>query len=467
MYPIRTAADASPCVALRGQHPPLVIMKPWIRLCLNTALAAGLIALIGHPFVARAADDTARFFGQWKTTFSFNGQTVTMISLHDANGYKNYILTPTGFNFAGSGAFSAANGIWFAAAPPPDNGGTYRFVDSNTAICSNAVGQTVTWRRDNTPLGHGVAPPAQPADASPKRPPALDPGTSRHSHQDSNPAEPGRQKRGLAPEAPPGLSDLGPGSSYALVIGIDDYAAPLPKLKTAVNDAKSFASLLSSTYGFQVTTLLNRDATRDKIFGAITHFRKSLAENDSFLIYYAGHGSYDRETEKGYWLPADADSDPLNTSRDISADDLVTEVRGLVARHVIIISDSCFSGDLSRDAGDLSPSDGNQAYIRRMQRAPSRTLMASGSDEPVSDSGSQGHSVFAALLLQTMQSRSQQSFTADDLFVSIRKSVLARSGQSPQYTSLHNSIRSSASLDAGDFVFNPSGVGTRGKSTDQ
>ena len=156
----------------------------------------------------------------------------------------------------------------------------------------------------------------------------------------------------------------------------------------------------SSKYGFEVTTLLNRDATRDKILGAITHFRKSLAENDSFLIYYAGHGSYDRTTDKGYWLPVDADSDPLITSRDISADDLITEVRGLAARHVIIISDSCFSGDLSRDAGDISPSDGNQAYIHRMQRAPSRTLMASGSDEPVSDSGSQGHSVFAALLFQ-------------------------------------------------------------------
>jgi uncharacterized caspase-like protein len=98
---------------------------------------------------------------------------------------------------------------------------------------------------------------------------------------------------------------LAPGATTHSVIGIDDYAAPLPKLKTAVNDAQSFASLLSSKYGFKVTTLLDRDATRDNILGAITHFRKSLAENDSFLIHYAGHGSYDRGTEKGYWLPVD------------------------------------------------------------------------------------------------------------------------------------------------------------------
>jgi hypothetical protein len=420
-------------------------MKPGITFHLKVALAVGLISLIGHAAAARAADDTARFFGQWKTTVSSNGQTVTIISLHDANGYRNYVLTPTGFVFAGSGAYSAANGIWLAAAPAPNNGGTYHFVNSNTVICSNAAGQTVTWRRDTTPLSQGVAPPSVPETAAP---------APRLSDRDSTGSARAQQKRGLVEEAPADEGYSGPGNNFALVIGIDDYAAPLPKLETAVNDAKSIAGLLSSKYGFQVTTLLNQGATRDKILDAIAHYRKSLAENDSFLIYYAGHGSYDRTTDKGYWLPVDADPDPLITSRDISADDLVTEVRGLPARHVIIISDSCFSGDLSRDAGDLSPSDGNQAYIRRMQRAPSRTLMASGSDEPVSDSGSQDHSVFAALLLQAMQSRSRQAFTADDLFSSVRKSVLARSGQSPQYTSLRDSIRPSASLDTGDFVFN-------------
>jgi hypothetical protein len=430
-------------------------MKLWIRLCFNAALAAGLIGLIGHAPAARAADDTARFFGQWKTTFPYNGQTVTMISVHDANGYRNYVLTPTGFTFGGSGAFSAVNGIWFAAAPPPANGGTYRFVDSNTAICSNAVGQTVTWKRDSTPLAQGIAPHSQPESTAPSAPPEATAPASQHSSHDSSLAATGHRQRGLVEEAPSEQDNLGPESNYALIIGIDDYAAPLPKLKTAVNDAQSFAGLLSSKYGFHVTSLLNQDATRDRILGAITHFRKSLDENDSFLIYYAGHGSYDRGTDKGYWLPVDADPDPLVTSRDISADDLVTQVRGLAARHVIIISDSCFSGDLSRAAGDLSPSDGNQAYIHRMQRASSRTLMASGSDEPVSDSGSHGHSVFAARLLQAMQSSSDRAFTADDLFVSIRKSVLARSGQSPQYSSLRDSIRPSASLDNGDFVFNP------------
>jgi hypothetical protein len=434
--------------------------KNTIKACIRRGLCASVVLLgwiVAAP-AARAADDTARFYGQWKTTVTTNGQSVTIISVHDANGYANYVASPTGLTFANSGAFSATNGIWFAAAPPPNNGGTYHFVDNNTVVCSNAAGQTVTWRRDSTPLPGTTGKSSQsPASKTPQRAgnQPVQPPSSKPSEPAASQPSPGKQKRGLEAEPAGDSGAIGPGMNYALVIGIDNYPPPIPKLKTAVNDARSFAALLSSKYGFQATMLLNQDATRINILDAISHFRKKLAENDSFLIYYAGHGSYDRGTDKGYWLPVDADSDPLMTSRDISADDLVTEVRGLAARHVIVISDSCFSGDLSRDAGDFSPSDGNQAYIRRMQRAPSRTLMASGSDEPVSDSGSQGHSVFAALLLDAMQSRNGQAFTADDLFVSIRKTVLARSGQNPQYAPLRNSIRSSAGLDTGDFVFNP------------
>jgi caspase domain-containing protein len=402
----------------------------WIKLCLGAALAA---ILIGWLPAARASDDTARFYGQWKATFPVNGVRVTVISVHDANGYANYVVSGDTVTFVVSGSYSASNGIW-TATPGVGNSGSYHFVDRDTVVCANSTGLVLTWKRDRTPLGKYAS-------------------TAPAEEADSRDATPGSQPRGFVQKPASGQSDLPPGNYFALVIGINDYSAPIPKLKTAVSDAQSVADLLTGQYGFKVTKLLDSEATRDNILTAITHFRKSLAENDSFLIYYAGHGAFDRETQKGYWLPVDADPDPLVTSRDISADDLTTEVRGLNAQHVLIISDSCFSGDLSRAAGDISPSDGNVAYVHRMQRAPSRTIMASGSDEPVSDAGSQGHSVFAAQLLQAMQSPSLKSFTADDLFVSIRKPVLARSGQSPQYRTLHDSMRASDNLDNGDFVF--------------
>ncbi len=99
---------------------------------------------------------------------------------------------------------------------------------------------------------------------------------------------------------------------------------------------------MTRQYSFKVTTLLDSEATRDNILHRHHPFpQEPRWANDSFLIYYAGHGSYDRQTEKRlHWLLTDADTGPPDrTSRDISADDLTAEVRGLDARHVLIISD--------------------------------------------------------------------------------------------------------------------------------
>src|SRR4030043_444892 len=56
------------------------------------------------------------------------------------------------------------------------------------------------------------------------------------------------------------------GSYRALLIGINNYQdKKIPALKTAANDAKEFANLLQTRYGFQVTLLLDRQATRQAI----------------------------------------------------------------------------------------------------------------------------------------------------------------------------------------------------------
>jgi TPR repeat protein len=258
----------------------------------------------------------------------------------------------------------------------------------------------------------------------------------------------GAQSRGLAAEPEATAPEVaGNGSYYALVIGINDYRPPLSRLKTAVNDAEAVGRLLHDRYAFKVTYLLDDKATRFNILDALDKYRNTLNENDNLLIYYAGHGFSDRDAEKAYWLPVDADSG-MSPNR-IIADDLTTGVRVLPSRHVLIISDSCYSGALTRDADAPVASDGEAAFIRRMLRSRSRTLMASGGDEPVSDSGSNGHSVFASAILHALSAEDQSMFTASDLFYgSVRQQVAGKSEQMPQYSIIRNSDH-----DEGDFVF--------------
>jgi len=123
-----------------------------------------LIALILLATTAHAGDDTKRFYGTWTTTTAINGQTVTVVSVHDASGYRNYVQMATDEVPAGDGTFTAADGKWSSNAPYPNNGGTYHFQNNDHVFAMNAAGQTVTWVRDKT--GGAAAKAPKPVDAN-------------------------------------------------------------------------------------------------------------------------------------------------------------------------------------------------------------------------------------------------------------------------------------------------------------
>jgi hypothetical protein len=106
----------------------------------------------------------------------------------------------------------------------------------------------------------------------------------------------------------------------------------------------------------------------------------------------------------------------LTPSNWILADVLTTDVRVLPARHVLIVSDSCYSGGLTRDADvAVRPAD-RSVFLEKMLSARSRTLMASGGNEPVTDGGGSGHSVFADAVLGGLNAITRESFSAEELF---------------------------------------------------
>lgn len=241
------------------------------------------------------------------------------------------------------------------------------------------------------------------------------------------------------------------GSYYALVIGNNNYRY-LGKLETARNDATEVAKLLQKRYGFAPPKLL-LDATRDDIFTALTEYRRKLPGNSNLLIYYAGHGYHDRDTDEAYWLPVDAQSD--NPDHWISANDITTNIRAIPSKHVLIISDSCYSGVLTRGADvAINPLE-RDAYLGKMLKSKSRNLMSSGGDEPVADGGGAGHSVFANAILKSLSEMEDEQFTAADLFQRfIKRGVAGRSDQVPQYSFIRNS-----GDEFGDFVFSRGGIG--------
>jgi hypothetical protein len=229
------------------------------------------------------------------------------------------------------------------------------------------------------------------------------------------------------------------GTYHALVIGNNDYMK-LPKLKTAINDAKAVADALRDLYGFEIKLILN--GTRRDIVSALDKLRGELTQKDNLLIYYAGHGYFDKDAERGYWLPVGASGD---TSADwISNADITDKLKALRAKHVMVVSDSCYSGTLTRGIRiKLRGPD----YLIRISHKRARTVLTSGGLEPVMDSGGGEHSVFAKAFLDALQ-KNTAIMDGTQLFSNIRRRVMVNAYQTPQYSDIRF-----AGHEGGDFLF--------------
>lgn len=247
-------------------------------------------------------------------------------------------------------------------------------------------------------------------------------------------------------QAAPTPYDLELGRYHALIISNQDYKQLSP-LKTPHGDADALATLLRNDYGFKVTSL--RDINRAGTLDALDQLVEKLTPNDNLLIFYAGHGHLDSATGEGYWLPVTAS--PSRRSEWISNSDITDTLRATVAKHVLVVSDSCFSGTLSRSASaGLRVSQNKRSYYAKLASRTSRTSLSSGGLEPVDDGGSDGHSVFAGALISALRRNNEPLLEAENLYGQIKRPVALNSSaiQKPQYSDVR-----ATGHDEGDFLF--------------
>ncbi len=140
-----------------------------------------------------------------------------------------------------------------------------------------------------------------------------------------------------------GIPEIDFGTDHALIIGNQDYKYIQP-LNTPVSDANAVAKILRDNYGFKTNVLINGD--RYAILSALNELRGRLTEKDNLLIYYAGHGEYDKVNLRGHWLPVDAEQ--TSSANWISTVAITDGLNAMSAMHVLVIADSCYSGALTR-----------------------------------------------------------------------------------------------------------------------
>jgi len=243
-----------------------------------------------------------------------------------------------------------------------------------------------------------------------------------------------------------------PGKYRALIIGNNQYMDPKQRwqpLNTAVSDAIAMENLLRQHYGFNDITRLQNASRKDILF-ALRELSQRVLPNDSVLIYYAGHGYLDQETQKGYWVPVDAlGSDYTTYLRNSTIRDEI----GIIAdrtKHTLLISDSCFSGTLLR-RGASFPSSGEDGakYFKKVAEKKSVQVMSSGGFEYVDDNyKNSGHSPFTYFLINELKHNDKPMITLSELSTDVTKAVANHVDQTPSHRVLQGSV-----AELGEFIF--------------
>jgi peptidoglycan/xylan/chitin deacetylase (PgdA/CDA1 family)/uncharacterized caspase-like protein len=257
--------------------------------------------------------------------------------------------------------------------------------------------------------------------------------------------------KGAAPAPAPKAAATGYANSWAIVIGINDYAK-WPKLQYAVRDAQGVRSALIDKFGFapeRVVSLENAAATRAGILAAF-HDRLAhgaVQKNDRIFVFFAGHGAtrhLSSGRDLGYIVPYDSDPEQF-ASDAIPMTDIQNIAESLPAKHIFFVMDACYSGL------GLTRGGGAGAYLRDNARRVGRQMLtAGGTDQLVSDGGPNGHSIFTWTLLQGLAGKGDLNgdgiITATELAAYVAPAVAGVSNQTPAFGSLPGS-------EGGDFVF--------------
>ncbi|MGP8475631.1 caspase family protein [Burkholderia sp. PR2] len=245
-------------------------------------------------------------------------------------------------------------------------------------------------------------------------------------------------------------------NSYALVIGIDQYASASP-LSYAVSDARSVRDILVSDFEFpaeNVTVLEDGTATRDAIRKAFFRFTRSdIGLDDRIFIFFAGHGHTvtGARGEIGYLVPHDADMDDYSTF--IRWDDLTSNSEQIRSKHVLFVMDACYGGlALTRNT-----QPGSTRFLKDMMLRYSRQVLTAGkADEVVADSGGPlpDHSVFTGHFLEALQGKAVADggvITAASVMAYVYNKVAhdRNSNQTPHYGHFDGD---------GDFIFKAPGI---------
>jgi len=171
-----------------------------------------------------------------------------------------------------------------------------------------------------------------------------------------------------------GLSASGAdAANHALLIGIGKYKTRT--LEGPPHDVAALKSVLASKYNYHpenIRTLINQEAIKARILDEIKQLAHRTRPGDRIFIYFSGHGTSRRDDlmalplphESGALVPADFSADPEQSIETLMSQLIIgrRDLRPVLEqldrdRQVLMVFDTCFSGNAVRAAGEDNSSN--------------------------------------------------------------------------------------------------------------
>lgn len=235
---------------------------------------------------------------------------------------------------------------------------------------------------------------------------------------------------------------------YGVFVGIDNYADPnIPKLSYAKADAEHFFKLVEesmslSSSKYQLKLLTDTQATKQSVLKAIGEdLSRVVQEEDLLLLFFSGHGSPETtasiDKTARYLVLYDTEYENIfATGLDMERDLPVMCFDRIVAKHIVLFVDTCFSG---RAGGRTF--EGPHLLRRRLKqgvRGPIKLdemklgegriiATACDDDELAREYAVLGHGVFTHFLIETLAHRTseEQSIGIPKLYEVVSEKVVA------------------------------------------
>jgi len=220
------------------------------------------------------------------------------------------------------------------------------------------------------------------------------------------------------------------------LIGINAYTNE-KELNSSLKGIKDIKNILLEKFDFleeDTYELANEGATNLNIQNAFRKYIATLKEDDNLVIFFSGHGNYEKETDIGYWVPYDA----KDYTNYISNHTIVKYFESIKCKHIFVISDSCFSNSLLLTA----KTKGLDEYFEKK----SRWALTSAFYES-KDADEFTNTLFCEYILNFLE-EAESDFRVSELIEYVKSKFLINVFQKPQGSPLQI-----IGHEGGEFVF--------------